>query len=185
MIIPRARVHDPDGVVFEEYLSSGLRLRDRREVSHAEGNPAVLPAPASVRGLDDRRNSFVVARTRYSELSSSGYSARECLGIFYIDRFSASSHVQTDFHYSHLRDRPSVAAEGHQPSRSEIMRSLAVSPALDGAGTAARLHDLDRLYGLVVRGEEEGDRVHDEQWLPAAPWRSYADQLAALIGAGS
>ena len=65
------------------------------------------------------------------------------------------------------------------------MRSLAVSPALDGAGTAARLHDLDRLYGLVVRGEEEGDRVHDEQWLPAAPARSLLDRLRALLGAGS
>ena len=65
------------------------------------------------------------------------------------------------------------------------MRSLAVSPALEGAGTAARLHDLDRLYGLVVRGEEEGDRVHDEQWLPAAPERSLADQLLSLVGADS
>lgn len=127
----------------------------------------------------------LLARSRYSELNTGGYSAREGLSIFYIDRFSASSHVQTDFHYSHLRDRPSVAAEGHQPSRSEIMRSLAVSPALDGAGTAARLHDLDRLYGLVVRGEEEGDRVHDEQWLPAAPARSLLDRLRALLGAGS
>ena len=127
----------------------------------------------------------LLARTRYSELSSSGYSARECLGIFYIDRFSASSHVPTQIDYSHLRDHSSVAAEGHPPSRSEIMRSLAVSPALDGAGTAARLHDLDRLYGLVVRGEEEGDRVHDEQWLPAAPARTLADRLRALIGAGS
>ena len=65
------------------------------------------------------------------------------------------------------------------------MRSLAVSPARYGAGTAARLHDLDRLYGLVVRGEEEGDRVHDEQWLPAGPWRTLTDQLLALVGAGS
>ena len=127
----------------------------------------------------------LLARTRYSEITKDGYFARERHSIFYIDRFSASSHVPTDFHYSHLRDRPSVAAEGHPPSRSEIMRSLAVSPALDGAGTAARLHDLDRLYGLVVRGEEEGDRVHDEQWLPAAPARTLADRLRALIGAGS
>ena len=127
----------------------------------------------------------LLARTRYSELSSSGYSARECLGIFYIDRFSASSHVPTQIDYSHLRDHSSVAAEGHPPSRSEIMRSLAVSPARDGAGTAARLRDLGRLYDLVVRGEDEGDRVHDEQWLPAAPWRTLADRLRALIGAGS
>ena len=127
----------------------------------------------------------LLARKRYSEITKQGYFAREHLGIFYFDRFSASSHVPTDFHYSHLRDRPSIAAEGHPPSRSEIMRSLAVSPALDGAGTAARLHDLDRLYGLVVRGEEEGDRVHDEQWLPAAPWRTLTDQLLALVGAGS
>ena len=127
----------------------------------------------------------LLARTRYSELSSSGYSARECLGIFYIDRFSASSHVPTQIDYSHLRDHSSVAAEGHPPSRSEIMRSLAVSPALEGAGTAARLRDLGRLYNLVVRGEEEGDRVHDEQWLPAAPARSLADQLLALVGADS
>ena len=75
MIIPRARVHDPDGVVFEEYLSSGLRLRDRREVSHAEGNPAVLPAPASVRGLDDRRNSFVVAGHQSARKSWRSYAS--------------------------------------------------------------------------------------------------------------
>ena len=37
------------------------------------------------------------------------------------------------------------------------MRSLAVSPARDGAETAARLRDLGRLYDLVVRGEDEGD----------------------------
>ena len=127
----------------------------------------------------------LLARTRYSELTKQGYFAREHPGIFYIDRFSASSEVDTILKYSHLRDRPSVAAEGHPPSRSEIMRSLAVSPALEGAGTAARLHDLDRLYGLVVRGEEEGDRVHDEQWLPAAPERSLADQLLSLVGADS
>ena len=127
----------------------------------------------------------LLARTRYSELNSGGYFAREGLSIFYIDRFSASSHVPTQLYYTHLRDHSSVAAEGHPPSRSESMRSLAVSPARDGAGTAARLHDLDRLYGLVVRGDEEGERVHDEQWLPAAPARTLADQLRALIGAGS
>ena len=127
----------------------------------------------------------LLARTRYSELTSAGYFARERLGIFYVDRFSASSEVDTILKYSHLRDHSSVAAEGHPPSRSEIMRSLAVSPAGDGAGTAARLRDLGRLYDLVVRGEDEGDRVHDEQWLPAAPWRTMADRLRALIGAGS
>ena len=127
----------------------------------------------------------LLARTRYSEITKDGYFVCERLGIFYIDRFSASSEVETTLNYSHLLDHSSVAAEGHPPSRSEIMRSLAVSPALDGAGTAARLHDLDRLYGLVVRGEEEGDRVHDEQWLPAAPARSLLDRLRALLGAGS
>ena len=127
----------------------------------------------------------LLARTRYSEITQQGYFARERLGIFYFDRFSASSHVPTQIDYSHLRDHSSVAAEGHPPSRSEIMRSLAVSPARDGVGTAARLDNLGRLYGLVVRGEEEGDRVHDEQWLPAAPARSLADQLLALVGADS
>ena len=127
----------------------------------------------------------LLARTRYSEITEKGYFARERLGIFYVDRFSASSHVPTQIDYSHLRDHSSVAAEGHPPSRSEIMRSLAVSPARDGAGTAARLRDLGRLYNLVVSGEEEGDRVHDEQWLPAAPWRTLAGQLLALVGAGS
>ena len=127
----------------------------------------------------------LLARTRYSELTKQGYFAREHLGIFYFDRFSASSEVPTDSPYSHLRDHSSVAAEGHPPSRNEIMRSLAVSPAGYGAGTAARLRDLGRLYDLVVRGEDEGDRVHDEQWLPAAPARTLADQLRALIGAGS
>ncbi len=127
----------------------------------------------------------LLARTRYSEITRGGYFARERLGIFYVDRFSASSEVETTLHYSHLLDHSSVAAEGHPPSRSEIMRSLAVSPARDGVGTAARLDNLGRLYGLVVRGEEEGDRVHDEQWLPAAPARSLADQLLALVGADS
>jgi len=127
----------------------------------------------------------LLARTRYSEITKQGYFAREHLGIFYFDRFSASSEVETKLHYSHLRDHSSVAAEGHPPSRSEIMRSLAVSPARDGAETAARLRDLGRLYDLVVRGEDEGDRVHDGQWLPAAPARTLADQLRALVGADS
>ena len=127
----------------------------------------------------------LLARTRYSEITKRGYFARERLSIFYIDRFSASSEVATKLDYSHLRDHSSVAAEGHPPSRSEIMRSLAVSPARDGAETAARLRDLGRLYDLVVRGEDEGDRVHDEQWLPAARERSYAERLLALVGAGS
>ena len=140
---------------------------------------------ASVAGPRTRRSRKLLAHSRYSELNSGGYSAREGLSIFYIDRFSASSHVPTQIYYTHLRDHSSVAAEGHPPSRSEIMRSLAVSPARDGAETAARLRDLGRLYDLVVSGEDEGDRVHDEQWLPAAPARTLADQLRALIGAGS